>query len=528
MKKHFCFLIFSLSLALFSCNKDDNEKRYDASKIIVEVIDTSATSAAIFLTAKEVKGLGPITFGLCFSSSSEPTILNDHVELDLNSDTLSEADLSMFCFLTDLTKAKEYYAKGYIKIASDIYYSKDQPFKTKNNTLTVTVSDNYIPSGKEYWMVLSNKSTTIFVQRLYNNQTYINSNNIPDKADFHLFKWDPAINKLFVESYTDIIPDEFYLTNPYSTINLGQVNVTVSDLSDFLSWGIASSWWLNTTTNGTTKTLTTAISKNPDNLFINYIPSNGPAPLYKFVTNVTPNSNYTYTKADFTAMTNFASVALPANVSFTYYLAGFNTDYYTEYKRYHNYSYQNGFQGIFKLYYPSGINTNYYFYSLYNTANQQSFYNKLGPLPTTYFNTFPTITISNSTQFKTTTSGIDSYSKYEIMDFCGIYSNSGLNIQWDYYKKPQALNSIQIPEFPAEVKLKINNITTNDLSFSDVGYFDILESEVNSYESYVDLLVKESERFYDVIKERRYYFQWVNKKSFDSTTKSYFLPDLQP
>ena len=107
------------------------------------------------------------------------------------------------------------------------------------------------------------------------------------------------------------------------------------------------------------------------------------------------------------------------------------------------------------------------------------------------------------------------------MDFCGYYSFGGTNVQWDYYKQPQESNSVQIPEFPADVKLKINNIETKDLSFSDVGYFDIINSPVTSYETYVDMLVKESWRFYDVIKERRYYFQWVNKGSFDKTIKNY-------
>jgi hypothetical protein len=527
MKRHFYHFIIILVLGFLSCKKNDIPGKYDPSKITVTVLDTSANAAFVGLSSKDVKGLGIFTIGVCYSINAEPTVLNEHVELNVNSDTLTEADLDMFYFLTNLTKAEDYYLRGYIKINADIYYSAEKTFKTKNNTLIVDVSYNYVPSGKEYWMVLSNKSTTLLTQKLENGGTYTFSNNIPDLADFHLFKWDAINNKLYVESYVDIVPDEFYLDNPYTSTNLGQINVTVSDISNFLGWGVASSWWWNTTTSSITKTLSTAISKNPDNLFINYIPSDGSAPMFKSVDNVTPFASYTYTMSDFTALTNFVNVTLPENVFFNYTLAGFNTDYYTEFKKYHGYSYTAGYSGTFKLYYPTEINTNYYLYTFYNTANQQSFYNKIGSLPTTYFSTFPAITINNSSQYTTTTSAIDNYSTYEVMDFCGIYSNAGLNIQWDYYKQPQSSNSVQIPEFPAEVKLKINNLTTNDLSFSDVGYFDILNSEVGSYKSYVDLLIKQSERFYDVVKERRYYFQWVNKKSFDSTTKSLNMQEFQ-
>lgn len=56
-------------------------------------------------------------------------------------------------------------------------------------------------------------------------------------------------------------------------------------------------------------------------------------------------------------------------------------------------------------------------------------------------------------------------------------------------------------------------MTINDISFSDVGYIDIENSPVTDYSSFVDLIVKQSSRFVDVIKERRHYYQWSAKKS---------------
>ena len=504
-----------------SCEKDNKSRSYDSSKITVFVVGTTSNDAYVAIGAEDVKDLGVFILGICYSTNTNPTVLNDHMELIVDSDTLEDSDLELLFIVPDLTKSTDYNLKGYLKKDGDIYYSSNQSFKTAGNSLIVDVAFNYIPQTSEYWMVISDNSTTLVTQKLENNQYYIFSNNIPDKVDFHLFKWNSTTNRLYVESYTDITPGEFYLMNPYSSYSAGLVGVTISDLSDFLSWGVAGSWWWNTTTNPETKALQTGIWNNPDNLFINFIPSDGSAPKYKVVSNVTPSSNYTYTMADFSSMTDYVNIPLPDNLFFNYTLAGYNFDYYTEFKKFHGYSYSSGYPGTFKLYYPSGVNSNYYIYAFYNTANQQSFYNKLGSMPTTFFTAFPTITINNSSQFITTTSAINNYSTYEVMDFCGYYSSGGTIVQWDYYKQPQESNSVQIPEFPADVKLKIKNIETKDLSFSDVGYFDIINSPVTSYETYVDMLVKESWRFYDVIKERRYYFQWVNKGSFDKTIKNY-------
>ena len=131
-------------------------------------------------------------------------------------------------------------------------------------------------------------------------------------------------NRLFVESYADITPGEFYLMNPYSSFSAGLAGVTISDLSNFLSWGVAGSWWWSTTTDPAIKTLQTGIWNNPDNLFINFIPSDGSAPKYKVVNNATPSSNYTYTMADFSAMTDYTNIDLPDNLFFNYTLAGYN------------------------------------------------------------------------------------------------------------------------------------------------------------------------------------------------------------
>jgi hypothetical protein len=215
-------------------------------------------------------------------------------------------------------------------------------------------------------------------------------------------------------------------------------------------------------------------------------------------------------------MSSYTNISLPVNNNLFYYnLGGFNTDYYTEYKNYHSYTYSSGYTGTFKLYYPTGINTNYLFNGLYTTANQQSNYIKLGSLPTTFFSTFPTITITNATQFISTTTAVNNFADFEAAIVIGIYSSSPLSIQWDYYTQSLASNTVLVPEFPVEVKAKINNLSISALSFANFALYDISNSQVTSYDSFVDLIVKKSSRTFDVIKERRTYYQWINKKSSD-------------
>jgi hypothetical protein len=518
-----------LILGNLSCNKTGSDGdtppvivTYDATKMIVTVNDTISGTAGISLTAKDVKGLGYLTIGVCYSTAAEPTLTDPHFEIILNADTLKTADLKLTYLATNLTLNTEYFVKGYVLTLSNTYYSTKKSITLKSHVLTIKVASDYIPSGKEYWAVLSNNTTTLITQKLQNGQTYTFSDNIPAKADFHLFKWDATNFSLTVQSYTSIVPDNFNLLNTNAAKpNVGQATVTISDLANTSGWGVAGSWYWNSTTSGTTKTLSTSLLKNPDEVFIYCLPSSGAAPLYKNITNVTPASTYTYTMSNLTAMPSYTSISLPVNNYFYYDLAGFNTDYYTEYKRYHSYTYSSGYTGTFKLYYPTGINTNYFLYATYATANQQSIYFKKGPLPTTFFNTFPTITITNSSQFKTTTTAVNNFADFEAAVVIGTYSSSPLYIQWDYYTQPLASNTVQIPEFPVEVKAKINNLSNSALTFANSAFIDISNGQVTSYDSFVDLMVKKSSRTYDVINERRIYYQWISKKSSGTVMREF-------
>jgi hypothetical protein len=488
------------------------------------VPDCNSNSAIIAVFAKDVKALGLFTIGVCYSTSSEPTIEDSHVEIEVNSDTLIIDNMTLDFDLTGLAKGTGYFVKGYVKSVNDTYYSAEEEFTTPFNTLNIDVSDDYIPDGQEYWIVLSNNSNTILTQKIENNRSYTFSDDIPDLADIHIFKLNQINTRYYltVESYADIVPDDFDLDYPYTTTpNAGQVTVSVPDMANFLRWGISGTFYSSSTTNATSKSLTTSLGRDPDNLFIHYIPSNGTAPRYKYITNISPSSTYTYAMADFAAMTNYSDIILPVNNYFYYYMGGYNTDYYADNMRYYYHTYGSGYSGTFRLYYPSAILSKYYFASYYINSTQQSYIYKVGSLPTVYFTQFPNMTLNNTTSFTSVTTDISNYSEYEVLNIYGYLSNSTVYVSWNYYKQPQASNSFAVPDIPSQIKDKIGDLAPSDLSFSIIGYFDILGSQVTSYADYVDQLVKKSSRFYDVIKERRIYALTAGNKSTGNMADHY-------
>lgn len=515
MKRYRFYLFASLLMTLMSCDRDDSLLNYNAS-VIVSVPRCYSTSATVALFAKDVQSLGVFTVGVCYSTSENPTVQDTHNEIEVNSDSLIIPNLTLNLNLTDLTRGTGYYIRGYIKIGNDTYYSEQVQFETPYNTFNITVSDDYVPEGQEFWIVLSSNSTTILTQKIENNRTYSFSENIPDLADFHLMRLSYSNNRygLSIVSHADIVPDDFYLDNTGTlTPNNGQTIVTISDLADILRWGIACTKWSISTTNPSSKSLTNYLTKEPDDLFIYYLPSDGSAPRYKYINGVSYSSSYTYTMADLTAMTSYSDITLPSNNYFNYYLAGYNIDYYTDYIRLNGHAYSSGYNGTFRLYYPQSIRSNLYFYASYNNGNQQSVYMKYGSLPTTYFTDFPNITINNLSDFSNAVSGISNYADYELMEHIGYYGSQPYYIYWYYYNKPQGSVSAPIPDIPDEITEKTGDINISSLTLVNVAYIDIVNSQVTSYENYIDLSVKQSKRFYDIISEHRIYYLSPGKKS---------------
>jgi hypothetical protein len=102
----FCMLL-CLILVFSSCNKDEDLKRYNGSKIYVEALEFTRTEAIVCLYAEDVKVLVDFTVGICYSTDADPSVQDEHIELNVKSDTLQDPDLYVFYFLEELTKSTD-------------------------------------------------------------------------------------------------------------------------------------------------------------------------------------------------------------------------------------------------------------------------------------------------------------------------------------------------------------------------------------------------------------------------------------
>ncbi|MCU0456066.1 MAG: hypothetical protein MUE74_07165, partial [Bacteroidales bacterium] len=404
----------------------------------------------------------------------------------------------------------------YINTGDEIYYSPQIEFTTPQNTLNIEVSDDYVPEGYEYWLVLSDDDETLEIQKLENGKTYSFSDDLPDLTDIHILRLNYAYNRYYINisSYADITPDDFSLESTSATgTTLGQSVITVSDIANFLDWGVSSTNWSSQTTSPTKKSFTVNLTKDPDNIFINYIPSDGSAPRYKYLTNVSSSSNYTFVMSDFTAMTNYAEVALPVNTRFYYFLNGYSSVYTEDNIRYHGHYYSSGLNGTFKLYYPVGIKPRFFLYTYYTIADKTSYYMKLGTQPAISFPDFPEITLSNTSTFASASSSINNYSGYEIMDIVGYFNNTGFSINWNYYKQPGSSNSAPVPDLPPDIIEKIGTFSTAQIPLTNVGYFDFIDGQIASYSDFINLVVQQSGNLMNLVTEYRIFSQSPSGKS---------------
>jgi hypothetical protein len=165
------------------------------------------------------------------------------------------------------------------------------------------------------------------------------------------------------------------------------------------------------------------------------------------------------------------------------------------------------------LYYPASISTNYYVYASYGDSQNLSTYVKFGSSPTVIFPAFPAIIANISSGFTTATSTNSNYADYELMEFSGYYGTSANIVTWDYFKQPQATNSITLPEILPEIKERTGDLPLSSFSYNGVSYFDFINSQITSYESYINKLVKPTALFYDLVKEYRIYSLYPDSKS---------------
>ncbi|HUH74013.1 MAG TPA: hypothetical protein VLZ75_06350 [Chitinophagales bacterium] len=136
------FLLLALSFILvvgstWSCKKDDVKDKpkeeepavsiFLTTKDITKITIESAKSGAII----EVKGKANIDeVGICWSTSSNPTIKNSSALGSGKSEVYNNSNNSFDIDITDLDSTTTYYVRAYAKYKDSVYYGMEEVFKT--------------------------------------------------------------------------------------------------------------------------------------------------------------------------------------------------------------------------------------------------------------------------------------------------------------------------------------------------------------------------------------------------------------
>ncbi len=406
----------------------------------------------------------------------------------------------------------------FLLILSCVFVSCENVWETElantKKELKITTSNDYVATGNECWVSISTGNTTILTQKIENSKTYTFPNP-PARADLHVYFWNATNKILDVSTYAGVTLDELFFDNKINQLsNIGSSTFTIPDAANFLRWGLSSSIASGSTTNPSSKSIVIPISLNPDHLFAFLIPADGTAPRYKYLQNASPGSVSTFNMSSLNVMTNYFDVNIPVNSFLQYFVGGYNNSIYTDHLQFLSNVYSQGLQGNFRVYYPSGIRGNFQSYFSYTSGNYGYIFRKLGTIPSNPFQALPNITISSSSQLRGATTTVSNFSSMERLI---VYSNyiqttSNIRVRWIYTKRPESSNTVVIPDFPTDIQNRIGTISVSNLPLTYVSYSDYSAGIVTSYDSFIEKVVKQSEPFWDLIREARTFIRYPDAK----------------
>lgn len=127
MKKifHFIILLFAVNAATACNNTDENEWE---NMVTVETIVTTDITSTSAISGGRISGNleNVIALGICWSTSSGPTVDDFHAEADGPSE-------SFVCYMMELTPGTIYYVRAFVTLASGTLYGTARRFTTANS-----------------------------------------------------------------------------------------------------------------------------------------------------------------------------------------------------------------------------------------------------------------------------------------------------------------------------------------------------------------------------------------------------------
>ena len=151
MKKYkFKTIVFIVLVSLFSCNNDDGaiipvEETQEGEIPVVRTLEVTDITTSSTLVKGNVSYSGSsavINHGVCWSTSNEPTILNDHTEQGSLSGNFTTP-------ISSLNGGTDYYVRSYATNSEGTGYGEILNFRTLGappEAITVTVEDNFPPN----------------------------------------------------------------------------------------------------------------------------------------------------------------------------------------------------------------------------------------------------------------------------------------------------------------------------------------------------------------------------------------------
>jgi len=409
-----------------------------------------------------------------------------------------------------------------------IFFSCKKDTVSTDQIFRFNISNNYVPQGYQYWIVISDNGNILYNTQIQNGQSY-QFNGIKtavvDVNIFIYFESLPAQN-LYVQTYAGVKPDTWTLNTPYPSYYYGEIAVSVNDLvsANYLAASTSQSFTSNLSTS-----LTVSANANPENVLVTYQPNDNSPLRYKYIQNVAPTQSINLSMADFQTTNGLLTYNLPVYNYFNCMVYGYNANPNVAKYRFCNTSYYYSSNSTFNLYYPTGLFQNYFtsfYFADNNDITRAAGYDYYGAMPTNLPTiSYADINLSNENNIDNVTAQISNPENYQDFTFDYYASQDTITFEWNVVSKSSATISNVLPELPLQVKQKSSLYDKSNLNFTSASLFKYITGQATSYDDFITMCIKPSKYFNDVVPVYSYYYQFAfgKKKSVEMKRPQSFI-----
>lgn len=499
--KNLTLLTLVISVFIFGCKKDESDPTPTGpSYQIVTGTATNITNTNAVVTGSlnNVNGKNITSYGHVWSTSSNPTttLTTKTTFASVNTDKTFTSNLDK------LQQGTVYYVRAYTADSEGTFYGTEISFTTVASFFQFVVSSNYLYDNSSQkqraWVMIYNASKELLgIKEIFNGQTYSfvkPVNKAIDQYMVQLFKYTDYVNQSSSDNYTmscylKVDPNVWYLgsepTGQYTRIGTDTVTITDVNLDNYYYY-VAQNQYTYAFYNPTSRAIEFPQYFNPDKIWISYY-NKDQAPFYKWIGNVGLNQSYTLSSSDFTQMTSYVDITLPANTSSYVYIES-EDDLSTDYWEYFEVFYQStSNMTTVRAYHPDNVFNGYYTYFSVRHDNIREYMTKYrGDIPTQITSLPVNVSVINENinNFSATFNG-----EADIFSSFWTYGEETKNFEsFNYYIFGSAtdVSSFSAPALPGE----ITNLNASLLNLSKLAYSGSYFREYNYISGYNDYIIR--------------------------------------